>query len=130
MGYREGTGANRRKMDRLRTRLQVSAKVRSGLFSRGRAQPGVAVDYNRYGMALICPVNLRPKTRLLLDIGSDHMMLRRVRAQVVSSMKVGRDYRLGVRFYRKLTDFAEPGPGHPLHFLLGLEQSIAEPAQS
>lgn len=130
MSYREGTGANRRKLDRVRTRLQVSVKVRSGVLTRGRMQSGVAVDYNRYGMALICPLNLRPKTRLLLDIGSDHMLLRRVRAQVVSSVKAGREYRLGIRFYRKLTDFAEPGPGHPLHFLMGLEQSIAEPVQS
>lgn len=128
MSYRAGIGANRRKMDRLRTTLEVGLTIRSGLLRRGRTHSGVAVDYNRYGMALICPLNLRPKTRLLLDIGAGHMVLKRVRAQVVSSAKVGRDYRLGIRFYRKLTDFAEPGPGHPLHFLLGLEESITKPA--
>ena len=99
-------------------------KVRSGVFARGRRIGGRAVDYNRYGLAAVCAQGLRAHTRVTLDIAAGHMVLRGVSAQVVSSVRQGREYRIGLRFYRRLSEFADPGPGHPLHFLLGLEESL------
>jgi len=124
MAYRDHAGANRRKLVRLPVALHVTLKVRSGLFWRGRVIEGRAVDYNRYGLAFVGHLGLRPHTRVSLDIGAGHMVLRKVSAQVVSSVRHGREYRVGLRFYRKLSEFADPGPGHPLHFLLGLEESL------
>lgn len=127
MGYREDTGANRRKLQRLPVALDVTLTVRSGLLWRGRTVHGKAVDYNRYGLAFVGQLGLRPRTRVALDIAAGHMVLRRVNAQVVSSVRAGREYRIGLRFYRKLSEFADPGPGHPLHFLLGLEETLQAP---
>lgn len=127
MSYRPGNGANRRKLARLAVEMSVELKVTSGLFSRGRACAAQALDYNRYGMALRCPLGLRPHTRVTMDISAGHMVLRKVRAEVVSSVREGRQYRIGLRFYRKLSEFTEVGPGHPLHFLLGLEESLELP---
>ncbi len=124
MTYRDDAGANRRKLMRLPVALQVALTIRSGLLLRGRVIRGRAVDYNRYGLAFVGQQGLRPHTRVSLDIGAGHMVLRQVNAQVVSSVRQGREYRVGLRFYRKLSEFADPGPGHPLHFLLGLEQSL------
>lgn len=126
MSYRAGTGMNRRKMDRFRASLQVSV-VRSGLIRR-RSISGVAVDYNRYGLALVSPARLRLRMNVHLNIRSEHMLLRKVDARVVSCVRTGKEYRIGLRFYRTLKDFAEPALGHPLHFLLGLEEALQEPS--
>lgn len=124
MSYRPGSGANRRKLARLTAEMSVEVKVTSGLFSRGRRCLAQAVDYNRYGMALRCPLGLRPQTRVSLDISAGHMVLRRVPAEVVAVVREGRQFRVSLRFYRKLSELADAGPGHPLHFLLGLEESL------
>ena len=128
MSYRPGTGANRRKLMRLPASMTVGITL-TGMLRRQRRINAKAVDYNRYGMALLSPVNVRARTRVLMDINAGHMVLRRVSGMVVSSTRQGKEYRLGLRFYRKITDFADPGPGHPFHFLLGLEQVLDRPAQ-
>lgn len=129
MSYRPGTGANRRKMSRLPASTDVTVTIISGLLRRGQKLHASGVDYNRYGMAFHSPLHLRPNMRLALDIRARHMVLRQVRAQVVSAQQVPGGYRIGVRFYRKLSEFNEPGPGHPLHFLMGLEQSLESAQQ-
>ncbi|MDF1780318.1 MAG: hypothetical protein P1U67_03380 [Alcanivoracaceae bacterium] len=125
MNFRQG--ANRRKLSRLSVELKVTMRVHSALPWSARVIAGSAVDYNRYGLGLVCSSNVRAKSRVTLDISAGHMVLRSVRAQVVSSARQGKEYRIGLRFYRKLSDFADPGPGHPLHFLLGLEETLEQP---
>lgn len=124
MDDRNGKGASRRKARRLPVSTDVTVRVVSGLLRRGRRLQATGVDFNRYGMGFSSRVPLRPGTRLVLDIRGPNMVLRQVRAFVVTSLRAETGYRVGVRFYRRLNEFNEPGPGHPLLFLQRLEESL------
>lgn len=122
-------GANRRKVRRLPANTEVSIRVTSGLLRRGRRLPATGFDFNRYGMGFYSRVPLREGTRLMLDIRGPNMVLRQVRAFVVTCLRTDTEYRIGVRFYRRLNEFNEPGPGHPLRFLQRLEESLDPDAE-
>ena len=116
---------NRRQHDRLRTDMQVTVRVASGA-SRILRRPFVAraLDYNRYGMAFISPVRLRRGTLLIMDLISDHVVLKGVEAEVVRGSRLQRNWRVGVHFHRQLAEFNASRPGSPLTFLTGLEDSL------
>ena len=123
--WRQNFRNNRRKHDRVRTDMQVTVRVASGVSRVWRRPfPGRALDYNRFGMAFVCPVRLRPGTVLNLDLISAHMVLKGVEAEVVRGSRLQRSWRVGVRFYRRLSEFNDSRPGAPLPVLTGLEESL------
>lgn len=115
---------DRRRMRRLPASVDVALRVTSGLLHRGRQLSAAGFDFNRYGMGFFCARPLRPGTQLIVDIRASHMTLRQVRAFVVSCLRTDSEFRIGVRFQHRLTELHEPGPGHPLHFLRRLEESL------
>lgn len=126
MSLRQGTYDNRRKQARVRTDMRVLVVQASGIGRIWRRpMEARALDFNRYGMAFVMPVRLSAGSRLRLDLKAPHMILRRVEAVVVRSERVNRQWRTGVRFYRKLAEYQEVRPGAPLPVLTGLEETLA-----
>lgn len=118
------TGANRRKLGRfpadIRVRMRPVSRLRrwlSAISARG-------VDFNRYGMGLVSGQRIAKGTLVTVDIEARHMILRGIRAQVVSCRRVDGQYRIGVRFYRRLSEFTEAPVGGHVSFLTGLEESL------
>ena len=117
---------NRRKQARLATDMRVNVYPAGGVDRLWRRPfSGRALDFNRYGMAFVSPVRLSAGRPLKLDLRASHMVLRQVQAVVVRSQRLNRQWRVGVRFYRKLAEFQEVKPGAPLPVLTGLEESLA-----
>lgn len=116
---------NRRRHDRLRADMQVSVRVASGV-GRIFRRPFLcrALDYNRFGMAFVSPIRLRPGTVLNLDLSSAHMLLKGVEAEVVRGSRLRRSWRVGVHFHGQLSALNERCSGSPLTFLTGLEHSL------
>lgn len=117
---------NRRKQARVATDMRVTVYLGGGINRLWqRPFPGRALDFNRYGMAFVSPVRLSAGKPLKLDLRSRHMVLKQVQAVVVRSQRLNRQWRVGVRFYRRLAEFQEVRPGAPLPVLTGLEESLA-----
>jgi hypothetical protein len=110
----------------------MPARVRkvSGWWRRGSHGECQVLDYNRLGAALVSSRALPIGSRLLLDLNAGHFVLRRLPAQVVSCVRDGRQYRVGVQFFRHLDVPESEGKGS-LTVLSGLEDSlIVEPLTS
>lgn len=123
MNTRQGSGDNRRKLPRLATRIPASGRRISGWLRRGRRLNLSVLDYNRFGAALASDARLAPGCRLLLDMDAGHFLLRKMHAEVVSCIRQGRGYRLGVRFHSP----QGVDSSSMLNILSGLEDSL--PAQ-
>jgi len=128
MSGRQGTMSNRRKLPRLNTRMPASVRVLSGWWRRGRELSCEVLDYNRFGAGLMSPRPLSVGGRLLVDLNAGHFVLRRLPAEVASCTREGRQYRIGVRFYRNLGELVSGGEGSAaLVVLSGLEESLSQP---
>jgi hypothetical protein len=124
MNNRQGTMSNRRKLGRINTRMPARLRKVSGWWRRGQLSHCEVLDYNRFGAGLLSARALSVGSRLLLDLDAGHFVLRRVSAEVVSCVREGRGYRIGVRFYRHLTELASGGDSAALTVLSGLEESL------
>jgi hypothetical protein len=116
--------SNRRKLARITTRMPARVRKVSGWWRRGSQGDCEVTDYNRFGAGLLSGRALPVGSRLLLDLNAGHFVLRRLPAEVVSCVRDGRGYRVGVRFYRNLGELASAGQSASLALLHGLEESL------
>ena len=114
-------GANRRKLARIKTSMQVDVYRRGWLNSWRLLARAQAVDYNRYGIGIVSPVKLAPGRQLSLDLFSGAMTLRGINAEVVSCRRSGKSFRVGLRTYHNLRELAEHSRHHQLRYLAGME---------
>ena len=129
MNNRQGTMSNRRKLARISTRMPAHVRKVSGWWRRGSHGECQVMDYNRYGAGLLSIRALPVGSRLLLDLNAGHFVLRRLPAEVVSCVRDGRSYRVGVRFYRNLGELTSGEASASLSLLSGLDESLhPEPA--
>lgn len=118
-------GANRRKSARRDTGMAVDINLRRTWGGWRRVETGArGLDYNRFGMAFISRRRLRPGQTLRLNLYGPAMVLRRVEAHVVSSARMGRGYRTGVRFYRSLRALTGTSMPPEMRYLSGLEEQL------
>ncbi|MCC1496374.1 PilZ domain-containing protein [Alcanivorax sp. 1008] len=127
MSSRQGTMSNRRKLARITTRMPARVRKVSGWWRRGSQGECQVMDYNRFGAGLLLARALPVGSRLLLDLNAGHFVLRRLPAEVVSCVRDGRSYRVGVRFYRNLGELASGQASASLTLLYGLEESLTPP---
>jgi hypothetical protein len=125
MTSRQGTISNRRKLVRIATRIPAQVSKVSGWWLRGSQGECEITDYNRFGAGLLSARALSVGSRLLLDLNAEHFVLRRLPAEVVSCVRDGRSYRVGVRFYRNLNELVSGQASAALTVLHGLEESLA-----
>lgn len=126
MNEHQGKMKNRRQLARITTRMPAQVHKLSGWWRRGSQGECQVLDYNRLGAALISSRSLPAGARLLLDLNAGHFVLRRLPAQVVSCVREGRQYRVGVRFFRYLDGYNQPESEAmgALMMLSGLEDSL------
>ena len=124
MSNRQGTMSNRRKLARTSTRMPAQVRKVSGWWRRGSHGECQVMDYNRFGAGLLTARSLPVGSRLLLDLNAGHFVLRRLPAEVVSCVRDGSGYRVGVRFYRNLGELASGEGSSSLALLHGLEESL------
>lgn len=124
MTYRQG--ANRRKSPRRDTGMAVDIVQRRRWGGWRRMEVSArGLDYSRFGMAFVSRRRLRPGQTLRLNLHGPAMVLRRVEAHVVSSARLGRGYRVSVRFYRSLRALTETTSVTPeMRYLSGLEEQL------
>jgi hypothetical protein len=123
MSHRQGTMSNRRKLERIATRMPAQVRRLSGWWRRGQQGVWQVLDYNRLGAGLVSTRPMPLGTRLLLDLNAGHFVLRKLPAEVVSCTREAGQYRIGVRFYRHQGELSGE---HSAVFsvLSGLEDSL------
>jgi hypothetical protein len=119
-------GANRRKLSRHRTDMNVTVRLwRPWGGWRPVIRDARALDYNRFGMAFNSRRAVRPDRKLRLSLYGPGMTLKGVSARVVSCQRVGGGYRIGVRFYDSLRELSDGPMPLSMRYLGGLEQEVA-----
>lgn len=124
MNSRQGTMGNRRKLARIATQMPARVRRVSGWWRRGQQGQCEVLDYNRYGAGLLGDRAFAVGSQLLLDLDAGHFVLRRLPAEVVSCQRDGRRYRIGVRFYRNISELLSGEASAALTVLSGLEESL------
>lgn len=124
MTSQDARGANRRKLARINTRMRVDL-YRRRLFNRWQFVSRTrALDYNRYGIGLICAMRFSPGAVVKLDLYAPNMILRQVKAQVVTCHRAGQGYRIGLRTYDNLRELAGDTDQHQIRYLTGMEHQL------
>jgi len=123
-------GANRRKLNRFPARVRVNMRPVSRLRRWLSAVSATGVDFNRYGMGVMARQRVGKGAQVTVDIEAEHMILRGIRAQVVSCRRMDGQYRIGIRFYRRLSEYTEATAGGHVTVLTGLEESLSPQSAS
>ncbi|WP_323751114.1 PilZ domain-containing protein [Marinobacter sp.] len=90
---------DRRIKDRFQTSCLTVQLREQGFFKRGK--PSIAVsclDFNRYGMAVLCPRPLARGARLLLEIEGKYIYEPHVKARVVTCSPYQTGFRVSLQF--------------------------------
>jgi hypothetical protein len=78
--------------------LNIMLRRKSILGWRKSVIRAQCIDINRYGMAIVTPLEVSPGSRLLVDFRGKYIRESSVRAEVVSGQPYGTGYRMGLQF--------------------------------
>lgn len=78
--------------------LSIQLRRKGVLGWRKNAVRAQCVDINRYGMAIVAPLEMAPGSQLLVDFRGKYISESSVRAEVISARPYGAGYRLSLQF--------------------------------